>query len=78
MGFSGIPPRPDQAAVLPTIAQWASRADAAILHISPPWSALLSGTGADAAVRAAHLPLVDQYRKPRIQRRDHPGCDRRA
>ncbi|MGH7515884.1 MAG: hypothetical protein ACREOC_00225 [Gemmatimonadales bacterium] len=62
MGFSGIPPRPDQSAVLPTVDQWASRADAAILHISPPWSALLAGTAADAAVRALHLALVEHYR----------------
>ena len=62
MGFSGFPPRPDPSAVLPTVAQWAPRADAAILHVSPPWSALLAGTGADAAVRALHLDLVELYR----------------
>ncbi len=41
---------------------WASRADAAILHVSPPWSALLTGTAADVAVRALHLDLVEHYR----------------
>ncbi len=62
MGFSGIPPRPDESAVLPTIDRWVSRADAAILHISPPWNALLAGTGADDAVRALHRDLVELYR----------------
>ncbi|MGH7628085.1 MAG: hypothetical protein ACREOF_01595, partial [Gemmatimonadales bacterium] len=35
MGFSGIPPRPDQSAVLPTVDQWVSRADVAVraLHL---------------------------------------------
>ncbi len=42
--------------------QWTSRADAAILHVSPPWSALLTGTGADAAVCGLHLDPVDFYR----------------
>jgi hypothetical protein len=62
MGFSGLPARPNEALVLPTIEQWAHRADAAIMHISPPWSALLSGTTADVAVRALHLQLVQHYR----------------
>ena len=62
MGFSAFPPRPDEAAVLPTVDAWSTRADAAILHLSPPWAALLSGTSSEDAVRALHLGLVQIYR----------------
>src|SRR5678816_2598482 len=41
---------------------WIQRADAAILHESPPWAALLSGTSAEEAVRALNLPLVQGYK----------------
>jgi hypothetical protein len=62
MGFSAFPPRPIEADYLRAIETWLPRADAAILHESAPWEALLSGTAADTAVRALHLPLVQGYR----------------
>ncbi len=62
MGFSAFPPRPVQADYLRAVDMWIQRADAAILHESPPWAALLSGTSAEAAVRALHLPLVQGYK----------------
>ena len=62
MGFSAFPPRPIQADYLRAVDMWIQRADAAILHESPPWAALLSGTSADAAVRALNLPLVQGYK----------------
>jgi hypothetical protein len=62
MGFSAFPPRPVQADYLRAVDMWIQRADAAILHESPPWAALLSGTSAEAAVRALNLPLVQGYK----------------
>ena len=62
MGFSAIPPRPDFALLLASLDLWTRRADAAILHVSPPWTALLAGTAADSAVRLQHQGLVDYYR----------------
>ncbi len=62
MGFSAIPPRPDFSLVLATIDLWSHRADAAILHVEPPWDTLLKGLPADSAVRVLHKPLADYYR----------------
>jgi hypothetical protein len=62
MGFSAFPPRPVQGDYLRSLDTWILRADAAILHESVPWAALLSGTPADAAVRALHLQLVQGYK----------------
>ena len=36
MGFSAIPPRMNQAEALTVLDMWTPRADAAIMHISPP------------------------------------------
>ena len=62
MGFSAFPPRPVQGDYLRSLDTWIPRADAAILHESVPWAALLSGTSAETAVRALNLPIVQGYR----------------
>jgi hypothetical protein len=62
MGFSAFPPRPNEADYLRAVDLWIQRADAAILHESVPWAALLAGTPAETAVRALNLPLVHGYR----------------
>lgn len=62
MGFSDFPPAPDTALLRRTIEMWNSRSDAAIMHIDPPWAALLAGGSADSLVRADVLPLVQGYR----------------
>lgn len=62
MGFSAFPPRPVEADYRRAVETWVRRADAAILHESPPWAALLSGTSAETAVRALNLPIVQGYR----------------
>jgi hypothetical protein len=62
MGFSAIPPRNDFPTLLASLALWTSRADGAILHISPPWTALLAGIPADSAVRADPLGLANYFR----------------
>jgi len=67
MGFSAIPPRMSQAEVLTVLDMWTPRADAAIMHISPPWKALLSGITATAAVNANELPLANYYRAKNLQ-----------
>lgn len=61
MGFSNFPPAPDADLQRRTVALWSSRADAAIMHIDPPWAALLSGADADSLVRADVLPLKLAY-----------------
>ena len=67
MGFSAIPPRPNEAVLLAALDMWTQRADAAILHVSPPWAALLSGTSATVAVNANELPLANYYRAKGLQ-----------
>lgn len=62
MGFSNIPPSPDQAVALATLDLWAKRADAAIMHVGVPWAAMLADTTAVAKVRGEMLPLANYYR----------------
>src|SRR5262252_5591020 len=67
MGFSAIPPRPDFATQLATLDQWTRRADAAIIHVEPPWDSLLAGTRADSIVRRQLLGLADFYRAKHLE-----------
>ncbi len=62
MGFSAIPPRADTAVVIPGINFWALRADAAIMHVSPPWGAMIDGFSPAAAVDTVEVPLANFYR----------------
>jgi hypothetical protein len=67
MGFSAIPPRASESDLLAALAMWTQRGDAAIMHISPPWAALLAGTSATAAVNANELPLANYYRAKNLE-----------
>jgi len=67
MGFSAIPPRANEAQLLAALEMWTQRGDAAIMHVSPPWAALLSGVSAAAAVNANELPLANYYRAKNLQ-----------
>jgi hypothetical protein len=63
MGFSAIPPRLDSTAnVILAIDNWAPHADAAIMHVSPPWAAMLAGHLPANAVDTVELPLANYYR----------------
>lgn len=62
MGFSAIPARPSQDAVLAGLALWTQRADAAIMHVSVPYKAMLGGTSATTYVNTVDLPLAQYYR----------------
>jgi hypothetical protein len=62
MGFSAIPPRPDQAILLQALGMWTSRADAAIIHTSVPWATMLAGVSAPEAVDSNELGLANYYR----------------
>jgi hypothetical protein len=62
MGFSAIPPRLDNAILVPAINLWAQRADAAIIHASPPWAAMLSGISPATAVDTVQVPLANYLR----------------
>ncbi|HVH68758.1 MAG TPA: hypothetical protein VM716_12895 [Gemmatimonadales bacterium] len=62
MGFSAIPPRMDPTIVVPAIDLWSRRADAAIIHASPPWAAMLAGTSPAAAVDTVQVPLASYFR----------------
>ena len=62
MGFSNIPPSPDQAVAVATLNLWALRADAAIMHVGVPWAAMLADTTAEAKVQAEMVPLANFYR----------------
>src|SRR3954468_7469798 len=64
MGFSAIPPRFDSstANLIAAIDNWVPHADAAIMHVSPPWAALLAGHTPAGAVDSVELPLAQYYR----------------
>jgi len=64
MGFSAIPPRFDTstANLIAAINNWMPHADAAIMHVSPPWAALLAGHTPAGAVDTVELPLANYYR----------------
>jgi hypothetical protein len=64
MGFSAIPPRFDSstATVIAAINNWVPHADAAIMHVSPPWAAMLAGHTPAGAVDTVELPLAQYYR----------------
>lgn len=63
MGFSAIPPRLDSTAdVIAAINNWVPHADAAILHVSPPWAAMLAGHSPAGAVDTVQVPLAQYYR----------------
>jgi hypothetical protein len=64
MGFSAIPPRFDSstANLIAAIDNWVPHADAAIMHVSPPWAALLAGHTPAGAVDTVELPLAQYYR----------------
>ena len=64
MGFSAIPPRFDSstANVIVAINNWVTHADAAIMHVSPPWAAMLGGVAPATAVDTVEVPLANYYR----------------
>src|SRR5881394_1460019 len=51
--------------VIAAIDLWTKRADAAILHVSPPRAGLLAGASPEYAVRANALDLVNYYMRSR-------------
>src|SRR5215471_11338151 len=66
MGFSAIPPDTTQAATFASLEAWTHRADAAIMHVSAPYQALLTGTTAATYVNAVDLPLANYYRSKNL------------
>jgi hypothetical protein len=62
MGFSAIPPSPNQSIALTSLDMWGARADAAIMHVDVQWGAMLAGNTATAAARANALDLANYYR----------------
>ena len=62
MGFSPIPPKPELGLLLAGVDSFRRRSDAAILHQSVPWAALLAGIPADSAVRSNELGLANLFR----------------
>ncbi len=62
MGFSAIPPRNDLATALQGLNIWTSgHADAAIMHVSVPYAALLNGTSVHQEVDSNELGLATYY-----------------
>ena len=67
MGFSAIPPKPDEQLLLAAIDLWSRRSDAAIMHVSVPYKALLSGTSATTYVQTVDLPLANYFRAKNLR-----------
>ena len=61
MGFSDFPPRLTFQAYQDNLNAWVPRADGAIMHVSPPWSALLAGARPDSMVITQNLTLANYY-----------------
>src|SRR5687767_152371 len=51
MGFSHIPPSPDQTTAIASLEMWRKRADAALMHMNVQWAAMLGGKSAVDAAR---------------------------
>jgi len=68
MGFSAIPPRFDSttAYVIAAIDNWVPHADAAIMHVSPPWAAMIGGYPPAQAVDTVQVPLANYYRSKNL------------
>jgi hypothetical protein len=62
MGFSDFPPRFTANDYNASLAAWLPRADGAVIHVSPPWTALITGAKADSAVIATQGSIVGAYR----------------
>lgn len=62
MGFSGIPPRAELAAVIATIDMWSLRSDAAIMSAELPWDSLLAGVSVYTLVIRDQEALANYYR----------------
>ena len=62
MGFGSVPPDSTLQSALASLASWTVRADAAIMHVSVPYKALLTGTTATSYVQTVDLPLANYYR----------------
>jgi hypothetical protein len=62
MGFSHIPPSPNQTTAVASIEMWRKRADAAVMHMNVQWAAMLGGKSATDAARADALELANYYR----------------
>lgn len=69
MGFSAIPPRFDSttAYLIAAIDNWTPHADAAIMHVSPPWAAMLAGYPPAQAVDTVEVPLANYYRAKNLK-----------
>ena len=61
MGFSDFPPRLTNEAYVDNLNAWLPHADGAIMHVSPPWAALLAGDRADSLVIAQNVPIANVY-----------------
>jgi hypothetical protein len=62
MGFNDQSPRGDSASYVNTLNMWMQRADGAIMHLAPPWTALLAGANADSIVLTDQAWKVGLYR----------------
>lgn len=62
LGFANIPPANDLALAVRSLQMWSARADAAIIHAEPPWSALLAGEAMESAAAREYDGVVDFWR----------------
>lgn len=62
MGFGSVPPDSTLQSAVASLESWTARADAAIMHVSVPYKALLTGTTATTYVQTVDLPLANYYR----------------
>lgn len=67
MGFSGLPPRPEQNLAVQALNVWSQRADIAIVHEELPWTELLAGVPPDTILKREKDGLIGFYRSKGMQ-----------
>jgi hypothetical protein len=62
MGFSSFPPAPTVTSAVRNLETWAPRADAAIIHLEPKWTELLTGEAPSSVARREFESIANFYR----------------
>jgi hypothetical protein len=63
MGFANVPPSYDLQLAVRSLQTWAPKADAAIIHLEPPWPAILAGEPMPSIAAREHDNVVNFWRQ---------------
>jgi hypothetical protein len=63
MGFANVPPSDDFPLAVRSLQSWATRADAAIIHAEPPWTAIYAGEAMTSIAAREYDGVVNFWRQ---------------